>query len=258
MINCFIDLFTRASIFFCGKRKRSHRDRYYDHDSRFHSSSVPRQRDLFVSKGSYFEYRTRNRNSHSKQCERILPLNKSIISKIEKISQESSVVRPSHKGFPFNSSCLAERNFHTDTSEIRIPSNVFKPQVQPAIDIVNRVEPSPTISRLTAQKSGSFESTFDSYECNGITHTNNRSNVDSPVALASISSINISDYLANQRKTKSKQTKRQHLKKLQLQFEDTNGMDCVGINDFLSSSSLSSSDSEAAATNESDREGKLM
>lgn len=43
--------------------------------------------------------------------------------------------------------------------------------------------------------------------------------------------------------------------KLQLQFEDATLMDC-GLNEFLSSSSLSSSsDSEAAETNESDREG---
>lgn len=42
---------------------------------------------------------------------------------------------------------------------------------------------------------------------------------------------------------------------MQLQFDDPNGMDCAGLNDFLSSSSLSSSDSEAGQTNESDREG---
>lgn len=175
------------------------------------------------------------------------------MSKIEKISQESSAARPIHKGFPFNSPSLAEHNFHKETSEIRIPGDVFKPQVQPSVDIAHPAEPSPSISRPTTQKSGSFESTFDSYECNGINHSVNRSNADT--SFASISSKNISDFAASQRKAKAKQTKRHQMRKMQLQFEDTNGMDCVGINDFLSSSSLSSSDSEAAETNESDREG---
>lgn len=43
---------------------------------------------------------------------------------------------------------------------------------------------------------------------------------------------------------------------MQLQFDDqTDFMDCGNFNDFLSSSSLSSSDSEAEETNESDHEG---
>ena len=40
-----------------------------------------------------------------------------------------------------------------------------------------------------------------------------------------------------------------------LQFDDQNYMDCASMNDFLSSSSLSSSDSEAVLTNETDHEG---
>jgi G patch domain-containing protein 2 len=85
----------RANLFFCGKRKRSHRERYLDYDSqKQHSSSVPRQRDFFAPKGSasYLEYRNRNRGVYSgcsKPCERIMPLNKTIVSKIEKISQDS-------------------------------------------------------------------------------------------------------------------------------------------------------------------------
>lgn len=43
--------------------------------------------------------------------------------------------------------------------------------------------------------------------------------------------------------------------KMQLQFDDQ-FMDCGNFNEFLSSSSLSSSDSETEETNESDHEGK--
>jgi hypothetical protein len=44
--------------------------------------------------------------------------------------------------------------------------------------------------------------------------------------------------------------------KMQLQFDDQ-FMDCGNFNEFLSSSSLSSSDSETEETNESDHEGTL-
>lgn len=44
-------------------------------------------------------------------------------------------------------------------------------------------------------------------------------------------------------------------RRLKLQFDDQSFMDCGNINDFLSSSSLSSTDSETEETNESDHEG---
>src|SRR5690349_1794163 len=90
--------FSRANLFF-GKRKRPHRERYADYESYKHSNSVPRQRGGFLSQKdgglSYLEYKSRNRASSMTQSsrgpglEKILPLNKSIISKIEKISQDS-------------------------------------------------------------------------------------------------------------------------------------------------------------------------
>lgn len=89
----------RSNLFF-GKRKRPHRDRYeyYEHKT---SSSVPRQRGYLSQKDglSYLEYKSRNRASsmstaksgiHGQTAmEKILPLNKSIVSKIEKIAQDS-------------------------------------------------------------------------------------------------------------------------------------------------------------------------
>lgn len=79
-----------SNLFFCGKRKRSNRDhRYYDHDmfgTRLHSCSVPRH--------NYYmdEYRMRPRSysstSKPQTYSHLLPLNKGLVSKIERISQQ--------------------------------------------------------------------------------------------------------------------------------------------------------------------------
>lgn len=271
----------RANLFFCGKRKRSHRDRYHDYEHyRLHSSSVPRQRDFFTPKNSYLEYKNRNRASYSKQCERILPLNKTIISKIEKISQDSSskggdglasaieTNRPI-VGFPFDSTCLSERGNAAESSKIRIPSRVFKLQADDykcgALASTTATAPLDT-SQLKAgtsdigpsqlklaTKSGSFESTFGA-----TTVPPPSSSIDIakglPPKLCSASGKDGSRRHHTHSHHKLKQSKRLQMK-MQLQFDDPNGMDCGNLNDFLSSSSLSSSDSEAAETNESDREG---
>jgi hypothetical protein len=63
-----------------------------------------------------------------------------------------------------------------------------------------------------------------------------------------------STQMSHSRKVAKHQRRRQ-LKMQQLQFDDQTFMDCGGLNEFLSSSSLSSSDSEAILTNESDHEG---
>lgn len=261
-----------------------------------HSSSVPRQRDLFTTKGSYLEYRNRNR---SKPCERILPLNKNIVSKIEKISQDSSAMRLNNinhstssnstnktnaiVGFPFNSSCLIERNYHpqASTSEIRIPE-VFKPKKElqcdakaDSIDAISIAAASNVKPAASVQKADSFESSsFGVKEFTNVfsasTLTNSTSltlstpSVIRPIPLRN----NIKDFtIVNQHQQRkchnhnsmsaklNKHGRRHHFKKMQFQFDDPNGMDCAGLNDFLSSSSLSSSDSEAGQTNESDREG---
>ncbi|XP_053659012.1 uncharacterized protein LOC128708079 [Anopheles marshallii] len=85
----------RSTMLFCGKRKRSQRDRGgLDYDfCKQHSSSVPRQREFFGPKGSsYSEYKSRNRaasfSASMMKCERILPLNKTVVSKIERISAD--------------------------------------------------------------------------------------------------------------------------------------------------------------------------
>lgn len=268
----------RAGLFFCGKRKRSHRDRYHDYDHyRLHSSSVPRQREFFTPKNSYLEYKNRSRNAYAKPCERILPLNKNIVSKIEKISQESlnnsggavgftsAIVTANNEksapiGFHFVSAYLKNsQNACTDghhqpvVNETLIqtalytqaPSNVQAKSVSiGCAAIVN--------ASKMSQKSGSFDSPYNvQVEPLACAIQAPTADVSAPIKIGKDNSRK-SHSSSRHSNHKRKQCKRIHLK---MQFNAQNGMDCGNLNDFLSSSSLSSSDSEAGETNESDREG---
>lgn len=223
----------RANIFFCGKRKRSHRDRYMDYDHKQHSSSVPRQRDFFGSKSSYMEYRNRNNRSSQKPVDRILPLNKNIISKIEKISQDTKCHPFKFEFAVQNESQLLDTlvtpSCSSTSDQNKLPLNLET--VQPVETVVSHQHRIPS-------KSGSFESTFPNYE----------SDVGANAKKKSSSK-------RNRRSKKHKHRKNEYdSSKHQLQFDDPNLMDC-SFNEIGSSSSISSSDSEDAETNDSDREG---
>ncbi|KAH8387280.1 hypothetical protein KR093_006045 [Drosophila rubida] len=95
------DCGNRSNLFFCGKRKRSNRDRYNEHEagvvghggscggggsgsSKLHSSSMPR----YTHMEEYHRMRPRSYSSTSKpHSERLLPLNKGLLSKINRIAQ---------------------------------------------------------------------------------------------------------------------------------------------------------------------------
>lgn len=240
----------RAGLFFCGKRKRSHRERYHDYDHhRLHSSSVPRQREFFTPKNSYLEYKSRK---YPKPCERILPLNFAIISKIEKISQDSGTLGMSSNalntdkssGFAFNPMNLTNgliTSNETPTDEPHLKS-AFAPLSNQSSFQVKSVSIDGTLNPIYPQKSGSFDSTFSPQDA-----------TDSNVSAKGNSERSRKSSKSRHKHHKRKQSRRQL--KMQIQFDDPNGMDCGHFNDFLSSSSLSSSDSEAGLTNESDREG---
>ncbi|XP_030243823.1 uncharacterized protein LOC108658837 isoform X1 [Drosophila navojoa] len=92
----------RSHLFFCGKRKRSNRDRYHecDHDasvardgggcavsSNLHSSSMPR----YTHMEEYHRMRPRSYSSTSKpHSDRLLPLNKGLLSKINRIAKNQT------------------------------------------------------------------------------------------------------------------------------------------------------------------------
>lgn len=261
----------RAGLFFCGKRKRSHRDRYHDYDHyRLHSSSVPRQREFFTPKNSYLN---RNRNVYAKSCERILPLHKNIVSKIEKISQESlnsgggamgfspGIVTANDdknvpSGFTFDSvAANAAVGVHLNNDQHLSNEMVNATQATTSFQAkCISIDYATVIStHKMPQKSGSFDSPFNVQELPTV-HTIQPSTttVDHTTSLK-LTKENVRKNHGTSRHSnhKRKQSKRSHLKQ---QFHELNDMDCTNLNDFLSSSSLSSSDS-AGETNESDREG---
>ncbi|XP_011213703.2 uncharacterized protein LOC105233340 isoform X3 [Bactrocera dorsalis] len=167
----------RSNIFFCGKRKRSNRDRYQDYDNtKSHSTSMPRYTNIEDNK-----IRPRSYSSTSKpNCDRLLPLNKGLLSRIEKISQLQK----------------------TECVQKSAPS------------FLNNTETNTMALQIQAQQ----------------------------------------QELKNLRKKRS-QYRRSQLQELQFAVEQ-HPMDCSNINDFLSSSSLSSSDSDdVQSANDTDREG---
>lgn len=248
----------RSNLFF-GKRKRPHRERYADYESFKHSSSVPRQRGGFLSQKdnglSYLEYKSRNRASSMSTArgpaiEKILPLNKSIIKKIEKISQDSAS-KMNFSFIPIAPSPPVEANkfqidagtpivqFHSLFGGKDAGSKVFRSPVINDMDTASNVTDDNKINlQKMAQKSGSFESALPS--------SNNKLEQKKKMKHYPIGYHSPMASIHN----KHKQSRR-----LKLQFDDQNFMDCGNINDFLSSSSLSSSDSETEETNESDHEG---
>ncbi|XP_037943643.1 uncharacterized protein LOC119676466 isoform X2 [Teleopsis dalmanni] len=98
------DSSNRSNIFFCGKRKRSNRDRNYDHDN-YKSQSTSMPRYIFFDEA---QMRPRSFSSTSTpQSERLLPLNKGLISRIEKLSNHkteriNSEKEPSEHNFQEN------------------------------------------------------------------------------------------------------------------------------------------------------------
>ncbi|XP_034672047.1 uncharacterized protein LOC117903750 [Drosophila subobscura] len=90
------DAGNRSNFFFCGKRKRSNRDRYHEQEpgtgsgigcsSKLHSSSVPR----YTHMEEYQRMRPRSYSSTSKpHSDRLLPLNKGLLSKINRMAQQT-------------------------------------------------------------------------------------------------------------------------------------------------------------------------
>ncbi|GAB0087875.1 uncharacterized protein DMENIID0001_022290 [Sergentomyia squamirostris] len=208
----------RANLYFCGKRKRSHRERCAEYDHKQHSSSVPRQRDVFIPRYSYLEFKSRSRQLGGRPFEKIQPLNKNIVSKIEKISQESSMTAAG--GSQCGGMALIGR------------AGCSKSLV---------VEPPVTEDEDTMKSADRSDFPVNSHAETFVTPLQHNQMV------TAVPGVQSSGH--HHRRGRKKE-----YIKMQLQFEDPNFMDC-SLSEFLSSSSLSSSDSEEAATNESDHEG---
>lgn len=270
----------RANLFFCGKRKRSHRDRYYDHHyydhGKQHSSSVPRQRDIFTPKNSYQEHKTRTRSFSSAtkpSCERILPLNKSIVSKIERISAQQK--KSDIPAFSFSPVVFVSKIGSLSLERTELANNDGLTDKRKEDDSVMEHKssfflqttiPESLSIQSTSQLSGKSED-FEKVISSSSAPVNNpleqifpESNIISTSGIGTVNSVGSTVSSIPVTKTRRRKHKHHRLRReqirAQLQFDDPNSMECgSGLNDFLSSSSLSSSDSEGGETNESDREG---
>ncbi|XP_005179967.2 uncharacterized protein LOC101889117 [Musca domestica] len=213
-------------MFFCGKRKRSNRDRYQEHD---HSSSMPRHNSHLEE----YSMRPRSFSSTSKpHSDRLLPLNKGLLSKIERISQQQQKTEAA-KTSQFEQ--MEKESFITTVS-------VADSKINDAIeDIGNEstiLDASSTFN-LSPDASGSMiaEQIFGPGK-------------ESSFLLSNVMSQQQDTNFQNHRK---KRSAGHHHRRRLLQFSvDQNSMDCE---DFNSSSSLSSSDSDDHAVNDTDREG---
>lgn len=248
---------------FFGKRKRPHRDRYTDHDGFKHSNSVPRQRGGFLSQkesASYLECKSRNRASSmstARACsavDRILPLNNSILSKIEKISKESqSKIKFKFIGVSQKAVAAADAEVAALSKIMHFQSEAPMPETSSdnlTSPLFGQVNNSP---KMVGSDQSSFQQKYFHAESTESALPSNNKTISSKFEhkkkVKRFPSANNANFIAMQ-------SKRRQNRRLKLQFDDQNFMDCCeNLNEFLSSSSLSSSDSEAEVTNESDHEG---
>lgn len=211
-------------MFFCGKRKRSNRDRYQEHDIAF---SMPRNSSHLEE----YSMRPRSFSStskpHSDRLQLPLPLNKGLLSKIERISQLQKT----------------EVNANNTTAGIVDAPNSTATTVGQR-DIHHTTENEAARSIIL-----DVSSTFASNE-------GSSTSVMAEEIPESGESL-LTDVLVTQQKEKNFRNHRKkrsgHHNRRLLQFVvDQNSMDCE---EFNSSSSLSSSDSDEHAVNDTDREG---
>lgn len=260
----------RSNLFF-GKRKRPHRERLYDYESFRHSSSVPRQRNGFPyqKECSYLEYKSRNRASSmsmqrsvNSALEKIMPLNKSIVSKIEKISKENQSRMNSFTFTPqpADSTSILNFNFGSTASSTTTMTTAMSqiPYCGGAMTMTTLAQMPNTLNFETANGMRFASSTMMQpslcesalmMKTNGLLSNGCKSE----------NKRKIKNSLVNNAAAPHQHHRKhhKHSRRFQLQFDDQNFMEYEqAMNDsFLSSSSLSSSESETEDTNGSDHEG---
>lgn len=192
-----------------------------------------------------------------------MPLNNSIVSKIEKISQDT---RNRIGGFQFGS--FLEQPVIKSVEKPLLFGMHDQLSLKPAAatvttaNIVSTVPATtfdPLLSHKITKKSESFESTFvATAAASAIPCPQPAQHVNTYPAAPSRTSEKSKEHGTGR---KHKHSKGHHATRgtVPIQFDDPNMMDCgssAAFNGFLSSSSMSSSDSEGAnETNDSDREG---
>ncbi|XP_062141109.1 uncharacterized protein LOC133849210 [Drosophila sulfurigaster albostrigata] len=123
----------RSNLFFCGKRKRSNRDRYNEHEagvvghagncsgsSKLHSSSMPR----YTHMEEFHRMRPRSYSSTSKpHSDRLLPLNKGLLSKINRIAQSQTQAQSQQSQKTDNTSSMEQGLDQARTTAEQLDAN---------------------------------------------------------------------------------------------------------------------------------------
>lgn len=284
----------RANLFFCGKRKRSHRDRYYEQ----HSSSVPRQRADHLYQPKYSEYRCRNRSFSSAvprgSGERIMPLHTSIVSKIERISQDSrsrqsaafrfseastsaaaaaasaasTIFQLNALQIGGNSSSAAASASATATAAVVAHGGIFGAHGTAQADLPAHRIGFNAIESVGGSGGGGGRNIGASSTSGHLMHKpttfGGLSNLQLQLAGAGAVPSQFAAELHHNKQlhkehhphSQARRQQRRTRRLRRLQFDDPNAMEALHMPDMVSSSSMSSSsDSEAAQRNDTDREG---
>lgn len=249
----------RSQLFFCGKRKRSNRE----HD---HSSSMPRHHLIappaHIIDDSY-RMRPRSFSSTSKpHSDRLMPLNKGLLSKIERISQQQQKTEMASATTTMLQAKLAgnaanvadddeddDEDVDDDDDAEELPINAAEPpslfaQINQENGILLGKLPENAVQEVVA------------FQVSNSKTLENQHSTNSQLSMLKQQQQQQETNFRNHRKkqTNSKSSLNRHRL---LQFSvDEHSMDCEELNDFTSSS-LSSSDSEDErnARNDTDREG---
>ncbi|ALC49406.1 CG4281 [Drosophila busckii] len=234
----------RSNLFFCGKRKRSNRDRYHEHEQaagcaaqggcsgKLHSSSMPRYTHMEDSR-----MRPRSYSSTSKPpSDRLLPLNKGLLSKIDRMAQTQTQEAQKTD----NTS-----NMEEEQQELELPQN-------------KQATTAATAATAAAKQSGDFsmDTVVPVNDIASLIHPPLKTPAQQQQPLDCCSGA---DYQAHRKKSQNMRMMKAQRRRRFCQTPQSleMSMDCSDLCDFLSSSSLSSSsDSEDEhRRHDTDREG---
>ncbi|XP_017065878.1 uncharacterized protein LOC108104373 [Drosophila eugracilis] len=238
----------RSHLFFCGKRKRSNRDRYHEQDSMKLYASPHLQMDEQHQQQHHHQQRMRPRSYSSTSkplSDRLLPLNKGLLSKINRMAAKGQV---------------------TPTQKTENKDNDFKGhQPKESGGAVHEMEELPDQKDVTKKllpPSTETTSNLNSFSMDTIVPV---TDIDAlllstpPAAPLLRKKTQLPGHTSSSSSKTHRRRRFQTLPQPPLQLQ-AQSMDCSELYDFLSSSSLSSSsDSEAEVgghrRHDTDREG---
>lgn len=266
------DCANRSNLFFCGKRKRSNRDRYHEHEqaavggggvgvgggsgtgigicsgsSKLHSSSMPR----YTHMEEYQRMRPRSYSSTSKpHSERLLPLNKGLLSKINRIAQSQTQSTSQQAQKTDNTTSNMEQGLEAELGHGHGQGHGQLPTLPSMLGLAN-LELNETAAAAAAVGDFSMETLVPVSDIESLLNTSSKTPQSMPLESPG------ADYHVHRKKSHHGHLHSSKAHRRRRYYQTPQSMDCGDLYDFLSSSSLSSSsDSEDSdRRHDTDREG---